>query len=206
MSLAKLIDTVTGWAEDNICSKILLKCPPENEDPNDAGYDFQQVHPAAFSLFMPGSDKLPPNVASPIPSVCVRLVDGEDDMTDRIHRTAELQLCLSTWDPGRHGKDMLTPVQKPDGTMSWRQAGTDSFDRTYDGWRGAVNFADLTLQELESVTQIGGYEIDRKTPIRFGLFKEQESIPDFYPLWYFWVGFRISTYQMLSNKDFDDYL
>ena len=36
------------------------------------------VHPAAFPLYVPGKDRLPPSVPAPIPSVCVQLIESED--------------------------------------------------------------------------------------------------------------------------------
>lgn len=55
------------------------------------------------------------------------------------------------------------------------------FDRNGDGWRDAWNFVDIALREIESRTNIAGYEIDRSTPVKFGPLTEQEAIPDFTP-------------------------
>jgi hypothetical protein len=51
---------------------------------------------------------------------------------------------------------------------------------------------------VESATHIGEYTIDRATPVKFGPLTEQESIPDFYPLWFAWVSFRV-TYPLRRN-------
>ena len=55
MAVVYILDRVTEWVRDNICSQIKLKAPPLNEtDPTDEGYDYQLVTPAAFPLcFLP---------------------------------------------------------------------------------------------------------------------------------------------------------
>lgn len=74
MTLVNSIDKIVSWLTENVCSKITLKLPDDYR--NDTGYDVVMVHPAAFPLYVPGKDRLPPNVAAPIPSVCVQLMEG----------------------------------------------------------------------------------------------------------------------------------
>ena len=63
MSVVNILDKVTDWVRSEICPKIELKCPPSTEEmPDDAGYDYKRVHPAAFTLFLPTKDKLPPAI------------------------------------------------------------------------------------------------------------------------------------------------
>ena len=71
MSVVHLIDTLTEWAKDNICDKVRLKMPPGNEKPDDEGYEYNLVNPAVFPMYVPTEEKLPPNIHSPFPSICI---------------------------------------------------------------------------------------------------------------------------------------
>ncbi|MBP1580801.1 MAG: hypothetical protein J6A26_00190 [Oscillospiraceae bacterium] len=198
MSIVHLIDTLTDWAKTNICSQIKLKVPPSNEAAVDAGYEYKLVTPAAFSMYIPTSDKLPPSIFSPFPSLCVGFVNGED--TPATGRGAvDVQLMFSTWDPGLHGEDWLIPTKYKE----WKQwSGEDAenyFQRSGDGWRDAWNFVDIALRKLESTTNINGFVIDRASPIKFGPLNEQEAIPDLYATWFAWVSFRV-TYPLTQRN------
>lgn len=81
MTLVNSIDKIVSWLTENVCSKITLKLPDDYR--NDTGYDVVMVNPAAFPLYVPGKDRLPPNVAAPIPSVCVQLMEGSDELIVR---------------------------------------------------------------------------------------------------------------------------
>lgn len=187
MSVVHVIDTLTEWARQNICEQIKLKVPPENTAPDDSGYAYNLAPPAAFAMYVPTSDKLPPGSHPPFPSLCVRLVTGQDVPADG-SGSIEVQFCFSAWDPGTHGEDKLSP--NGDGTYSKGDGGT--FERNGDGWRDAWNFVDIALRAVESVTNIGGYTIDRAKPVKFGPLTEQEAIPDFYPMWFAWLSFTVN--------------
>ena len=109
MAVVTILDGVTDWVREKICSQILKVPPADEQAATDAGYEYQLVTPAAFPLFVPTKEKLPPSVTSPIPSVCVRIQEGVDDLTDSTGSIG-VQLCFSTWDPGTHGADVLKPV------------------------------------------------------------------------------------------------
>ena len=88
MTLVNSIDKIVSWLTENVCSKIALKLPDDYR--NDTGYDVVMVNPAAFPLYVPGKDRLPPNVAAPIPSVCVQLMEGSDEL---IQKKRQLLSC-----------------------------------------------------------------------------------------------------------------
>lgn len=193
MTIVKILDTITDWTRETICSKVQLKVPPDDDTAaTDAGYAYQRVHPAAFTLYVPAKDKLPPSILSPIPSVCVRIDEGADDLTSQ-SGSIGLQLLFSTWDPGTHGEDVLQP--NPEDNLSptqWSGPEADAYFRRHgDGWRDTWNMIDIALREIESVTNINGLVIDRSVPIKFGPLKEQEAIPDYYPFWFAWVSFAV---------------
>ena len=187
MSVVHVIDTLTEWARQNICEQINLKVPPENTAPDDSGYSYNLATPAAFAMYVPTSDKLPPGSHPPFPSLCVRFVTGQDVPADG-GGSVEVQFCFSAWDPGTHGEDEFLP----NGDGTYRRGKGGAFWRNGDGWRDAWNFVDIALREVESVTNIGGYTIDRAKPAKFGPLTEQEAIPDFYPMWFAWLSFTVN--------------
>ena len=205
MSIVYLIDTLTDWARENICTRIKLKQPPTSlEAPTDEDYEYTLVTPAAFGMYVPTSEKLPPNIHSPFPSLCVRFTSGQDEMSGGGY--ADIQFCFSTWDTGIHGEDVLLPDGKG-GSKRWTGEDADAyFRRSGEGWRDAWNFVDIALRAIESVTNINGFVIDNATPIKFGPLTEQEAIPDMYPMWFAWVSFRVNYPLVRNNLDFQKYL
>lgn len=201
MTVVEIIDTITEWARQEICKKIKLKCPPEDTQANAEGYDYKLVHPACFSLFVPTKDKLPPTVISPIPSICVRVIEGEDNMSAQ-KGALTIEFCLSTWDTGIHGKDVLEPI----GSNRFKISDMEGYQKDGGGWRDAWNLLDVVLRELESISSIGGLQIDRTSPVKFGPYTEQESIPDFYPFWFAWVRFKVTRALVRNIKDYGDLL
>ena len=205
MAVVQIIDTLTDWARENVCDKIKLKVPPLPDEPDDAGYEYKLVNPAAFGMYTPTSEKVPPNVHAPFPSLCVRLLKGQENPAQR-EGFIDVQFCFSTWDTGLHGKDIIQPMGN--GVYRrWTGAEANAFfERNGEGWRDAWNFVDIALRELESVSSIGGYVLDLGTPIEFGPLTEQESIPDFYPFWFAWVSFRIKYPLRRNVEEIQNYL
>lgn len=202
MSVVNILDRVTNWARETICSQIKLKLPPENEaDAIDEGYDYELVNPTAFTMFVPTKGQMPPDVRSPIPSICVRCREGEDSLVGRTGRI-NIEFFFSAWNPGIYGADILRPDAE-NGLAAHRWRGPeadDHFKRYGGGWRGIWNFVDVALREIESRTHIDGIEIDRSTPIKYGPLAEQEAIPDFYPFWFAWVSFTL-TYPLMRHDE-----
>lgn len=205
MSIVKILDDVTEWARQNICSKIELKVPPKNTEPNDSAYEYKTANPVAFTMYVPTDDKLPENIPSSFPSLCVRFMEGENDLSNN-KGTIGIQLLLSVWSPGTYSKDHL--AVNPNDPLQWQAQpdGKVKFARNGEGWRDVWNFADLALKAVESTTNISGYEIDLSVPVKFGPLTEQEAIPDYYPLWFTWVTFQL-TYPLKRNiEDFQTLL
>lgn len=206
MSVVGILDDVTAWVQEAVCSQIKLKMPPEDREPDDAGYAYQRISPTAFALYLPAKDKLPPSVLSPFPSVCVRFLAGADNMAAS-QGSVGIELLFSTWNPGTHGKDILLPnLDDPLRPIQWTGEEANAyFQRLGDGWRDAWNFVDIALREIESRTEIAGYQIDRSVPVKFGPLAEQEAIPDFYPFWFAWASFTL-TYPLRRNRSFEQFL
>lgn len=205
MSVVHIIDTLTEWARENVCNKIKLKVPPLDGAFDDAGYQYKLVNPAAFGMYLPTSEKLPPNIHNPFPSVCVGFSKGQDVLAENA-ASLNVQLSFATWDTGIHGKDIYGKINYNE-YQQWSGTEADAyFRRSGEGWRDAWNFVDIALRELESLTHIGGYVIDRSTPIEFGPLAEQEGIPNLYPFWFAWISFRIKYSIVRNDEKIQQYL
>lgn len=196
MSVVHLIDTVTEWARQNVCERITLKVPPANTMPNDGDYAFELATPVAFPLYIPSAEKTAPNVHFTTPSLCVRLLEGQDAQ-DTGKGFVDVQMVFSAWDPGYHSKDEFQP--NGDGTFRRGAVSPTHFQRSVDGWRDVWNFVDIALRAVENTVIIGGgYTIDKKTPVKFGPVVDQESLTGFYPFWFAWITFRVN-YDLRRN-------
>lgn len=195
MTLVQSIDKVVGWLSESVCSQITLKVP--DDDRNDQDYGVKYVNPAAFPLYIPGKDRLPPSVAAPIPSVCVQLMEGSDDLLKK-NRQLQIRLCLACWNPGEHGNEVLRPRKNQNaiGGYSYFNAtgeAAKTYSRNMEGWRDSFNFADLVLRELEGTEYIAGHRLVKESGIKFGLFTEDGNIWDYYPYWHNWISFTLEA-------------
>jgi len=195
MTVTSIVDNVTKWAEEKICSKVELKLPvadnPRNREPID--YKVELVHPAAFALFVPGKDRLPPNIQAPVPSVCVQLVEGLDQIKDR-KRILTLRLSLAAWNPGTQSDELFWPHKKEDLDIPWyfRKGEKGPFyNRNFDGWRDVFNFMDTTLRELEQAESIAGLSILKDDGIMYGPYTGEGAEWEYFPYWHSWVTFKI---------------
>lgn len=195
MLLVESIDKVVAWLNENVCSQIQLKLPDDFK--NDKEYAVEYVQPAAFPLYTPGKDRLPPNVRAPIPSICVQLTEGSDDLLKR-QRRLQIRLCLACWNPGEHGGEVLHPRKNEaalGGYSYYRLTGeaAQTYTRNMEGWRDSFNFADLVLREIESAEYIAGHRLVKEQGIKFGLFTEDGNIWDYYPYWHNWITFTLEA-------------
>lgn len=190
MTLTTIIDNVAKWAQESICNGLKLKLP--DDDRNDEGFPGETVTPTAFPMFVPAKDRLPPNVAAPIPSLCVQFKEGKDQLVDG-KRTVKLRISLATWSPGEHGTEYVVPEPdptKPGGNRYHRRTGEDlaSYTRNMEGWRGVMNFADRALEAIESAEFIAGLRLVKEGDgLSYGSFTQEGQIWDFYPYWFLWI-------------------
>ena len=163
----EVVDTITEWAQAEICSKIRLKMPPEDDtESNAAGYEYTQVEPACFSLFMPSKDKLPPSVLSPFPSLCVRIMGGTDNLTANTG-SINIEFAFSTWSTGTHGKDILIP-DKENGLKFKEWNGEEAeryFKANFDGWRDCWNWVDIGLRAVRATQQLKVFRLTEVHPL-----------------------------------------
>lgn len=208
MTVVEIMDKITAWAAAEICSKIKLKSPPENDDEsNSAGYEYKLVTPACFPFFVPSKDKLPPSVSTPLPALCVRILEGEDSLTNS-RRTVVVDFSFSTWSTGTHGKDWF--LKHPtDGMKRIQWTGEEAekhFSRNNEGWRDAWNWVDVALREIENTPSINGIEIDRTAGVKFYPFKEQDSIPDYSPFWFTGIQFTVKLPLVRNVVEYKEFL
>jgi len=195
MTLVQSIDKVVAWLRENVCSQISLKLPDDYR--NDTGYEVEYITPAAFPLYVPGKDRLPPSVSAPIPSVCVQLMEGSDNLLKR-KRQLQLRLCLACWNPGTHGREVLhtRPNENALGGYSYYKLdgeAAQTYTRNMEGWRDVFNFADIVLRELEGTEYIAGHRLVKESGIKYGLFTEEGNIWDYYPYWHNWITFTLEA-------------
>lgn len=229
MSIVNTLDRITEWTQSHVCDPVTFKVPPvrdkteesrqekrtgkaverkftetsEKPELNDgAGYEYERATPVAFTWLVPSSDRLPPEVKSPFPSACVRFGEGSDDRTSG---EIPIEICFSVWNPGTHGSDIIYPVG--DGSYSqWSGACAKAFfERDYDGWREVWNWIDLALREIESAESLNGIMID-KGSIKFGPFKQESEIVDFYPFWFAYISFTVKRSIVRNVPQYEDFL
>lgn len=209
MLLVDSIDNLVNWLAENVCSQIQLKLP--NDYQNDTDYDVEFVNPAAFPLYTPGKDRLPPNVPAPIPSICAQLMEGSDDLIKR-QRLLQFRLCLACWNPGEHGGEIYYPRQNSaalGGYSYYRATGeaAKTYTRNMNGWRDSFNFADLVLREVENAEYIAGHRLVKEQGIKYGLFTEEGNIWDYYPYWHNWITFTLEAgVTTATPKQYEDFL
>ena len=198
MTITDSLIKISDWLNAEVCQKFKFKMEPEANTPINDRWEYKEVHPHAFPFFVPAKDKLPPNVATNIPSVCVQILDGSDD-TKENYRDLRINLGISTWNPGIHSKD----IYYPKGT---RPEEPEKYQSGYDGWMDAWNFVDEVVRKLESITAIDGMYLAPGTPVAFGPYKEQDAIPDFYPNWFAYIQFTVRSDFIRNNKKIEEYL
>jgi hypothetical protein len=195
MTLVQSIDKVVEWLQTHVCEQITLKLP--DDDKNDGDYSVKYVKPAAFPLYVPGKERLPPSVPAPIPSVCAQLVEGSDDLLKK-KRQLQIRFCLACWNPGEHSGEIFHPRESAGniGGKSYCYATAEAkqkYTRNANGWRDSFNFADLVLREVENAEYIGGLRLGKESGIKFGLFTEEGAIWDYYPYWHSWITITLEA-------------
>ena len=196
MTVTDSLIKISEWLNEGVCKKFKFKAPPEEGNPIDDKYEYKEVHPHAFPLFVPARDKLPPNVETNMPAVAVQVVNGEDDVVNG-QRDLTINLALACWNPGKHSKDIYYPHDK-------RPDEPEKYKSTYSGWMDVWNFTDAILRELESVANIRDMRIQGK--VTFGPYKEQNAIADYYPFWFTWIQFAVQADFLRNCAEYNDFL
>ena len=200
-TIVSVIDAVTAWAREHICSAIQLKVPPDNASPMDAEYTYRLDHPEAIPMYLSPGDKLPTGIRFTHPSLCVRFLKAADNVAGNTGYV-DVQMIFSVWDPGDHGEDLYLP----NGDGSYEKRSEPGFEKGSSGWRDVWNFVDIARRALGSASSIDGMALDRSTDIEYGPITEQGSIVDAYPYWYSWITFRLTYSLMRNNQEIETFL
>lgn len=209
MPVVNTIALLTQWVQENICKGVKLKMAPQNDEPTDQAYEYKLVEPKAFPFFLPTADRLPPNVESVFPSICVRMVAGNDNLV-RNKRQMTVQLCFSAWDNGLHSPDWMQFDKKRPWkfTQVYEEGEKSDFQKDTSGWMDTWNLVDKSLREIEindslQLSKDVSVRVMKENGIKFGPFAEQDAIPDFFPFWFAWLEFSVeeSLFQPMQNYE-----
>lgn len=221
MTIVRTLDEIAAWLEQNVCADVNLK--PHSFDDQTRDYP-GLIHPYVFSLYAPTGKTKPPDVKATVPSICVQIVDGADEVFTR-DRTMKLRLSFSAWDPGIHPQDVYLPADGSGGFgAAYIRGGDDepshgaqvhsggekkrahNVTLTHTGWRDVWNFVDVALRAIETARSIAGYVLDPKTPIRWGVYDEDGAIADYYPFWFAWAELAVKQEVIVPEPSINDLL
>jgi hypothetical protein len=170
--MTKLIDDLTQWLQKEVCNKIKLK---KASTKGDISYDYELVHPTAFSCFCPPQDhtQLPTT-----PSVTVQI----DNATDDLMQESEVNIALvfSVWNTGVHDKR-----ENP------------KFEKNLDGWRDLWYFIDKARNAIRKHFSVAGYEVVGNINIR--PLAGDNAIMGTYPYFFGEVTFTIRTIESTNT-------
>lgn len=169
MTIVQCLNSLSDWLKDNVCSKILFKCPSDDRQATD--YDFELVHPQSFAMFIPGTDKLPPGVKSECPCVTVQLMDGSDNLL-KSNSSLNVRLCFLVWNPGVH----------PD-----ENGMTEGYRRSADGWQDVWSFLERAVNDIENAQYINGMRLRVENGVQYGQFSKDGQVAEMYPYFYAWA-------------------
>ena len=148
MSIVNSIETVRDWLTTEVCPLVKLKLPDDNA--TDASYPYKLVNPAAFSLFVPSKDRTPPNIAAPIPSVCVQIVQATTTCS-RVPETSRSGSASQRGIPATTARHLQAEGRRQRHLHPAIQRGGGSyFVKNGEGWRDAWNFVDTALRLIEN--------------------------------------------------------
>ena len=158
-----------------------------------------------------GGKQMIDDVAAPIPSVCVQLMEGSDELIQK-KRQLQIRLCLACWNPGQHGGEIFNPRENAKATGGYSYyvntgEAAKTYSRNMDGWRDCYNLADLVLREIETAEYIAGHRLVKEQGIKFGPFTEDGNVWDYYPYWHSWISFalEIGTTPAIP-KEYEEFL
>lgn len=197
MELSEAIESLTEWVQTNLCDVELLKPSDTN-----MSKDYEPVKPKAFSLYVPPKDSLPPDVDAQIPSICVQLKDGSDDLKGD-GRSLNFRLAFSAYRPGR-----FEPVTDDDGKVVTDDKGNPEikFIRNTDGWKDLWLWISRSLNRIYKDVYIEGMRVDRTTPVKYGHFSIDDTLVDAYPFWYAYIEFTMKCGLKPSNNSYNEFL
>lgn len=202
MAIVNDLNKIRDWLQTHVCDTIQLKMPLD--DNNADGYDYELIHPTAFTLFTPSKDRLPPDVRAPIPSICVRLSEGEHRPREGTNKM-KLILYFCTWNPGIHRQDNFILIEEGAGMKGYNISATAEYQRTADGWQDVYSFMDKALREIERAEYVAGMRVLAEDGIKYGMISDKEGLADSYPYWWGWIEFSLQSGN-IRTRSYDEFL
>lgn len=188
MTIIQAIETIADWLNENVCPRLILKRPSDCKQ--GTFYDYEEVHPVAFAMFLPGSDKLPEGISTQCPYILVQLLDGENNLLRKVGRF-NIQLSFMAWNPGVH----------PDETGM-----KDVYRRSAEGWKDAWSFLERTVADIENAEYINGIRFVKESGVKFGQFQKDGQIADTYPYFYAWATMVMECGVNIIASEYSNYL
>lgn len=188
MTIVQCIENLTDWINENVCPKILLKRP--SDERQDTLYRYEEVNPTAYSMFLPGTDKLPEGTTSQFPSILVQFVEGTHTRP-KFEDRYNIQLSFIAWNPGTH----------PD-----ENGMTEKYRRGSDGWKDVWVLLDRTLTEIENAEYMNGLRLVKEEEVKYGQFTKDGQISDTYPYYYAWATFTVENGLNRKGAEYADLL
>jgi len=199
MTIIEMLDDLAKWAEDQICSKIMLKA---ETDVQDGSEKIEEVHPVAWPLYVPAQDGIWPRVGvANVPSIAVEILPPSKDDVQGDSRTVTIRFALATWNPARYQEDVFVPTGESGAGIPNMPAytrgdpETPPFAWSSDGWRDAYNFLEIALRELGNTDYIKStIRIMHEEAMEWGPFTEPDGgpLPNFFPFWLAWCSFKVN--------------
>lgn len=189
MQLNEIIDSLTEWVQINLCDGVELLKPSSNNMPN----AYEIVNPNAFALFVPTKDQLPPDIDYQMPSICVQLKEGADNMESGV-RSLNIRLAFSTYRPGH----FIEEEEEGEKVVK--------FVKDAEGWKDLWLWISKSVNKIQTEMYIEGARISKKTPVRYGHFQVDEGLVGDYPNWFAWIEFTIDCGISSKSNNYNNYL
>ena len=186
MQLNEIVDNLTEWVQENLCNGVELLKPSKNAMPT----EYEMVTPTAFALYVPPKDQLPPDVDQQLPSICLQLIKGEDNLVDS-ERSLTFRLSFSCYRPGKFTED---------------EEGKMVFTRNAEGWKDLWLWISKSINTLQTKMYIEGVKLKKDSPIKYGHFTIDENLAEIYPIWCAWVEVTVTCGTSLKQNDYKEFL
>ena len=195
MAIVQTIDEIRDWLNKYICPLVKFKKPDDFTMSDE--YHYELIHPTAFSMYVPDSTDLPPDVPSNAPCVCVMLTGGKDEFDPKAGsgpgRSMNITLTFRTWSPGFYHTEKEEWVSADKFVLNPNGSDDQVLSTNSEGWKDAWHFVDVTLNAIESERgfEDTGLILELNKGITFEPIKKEIELPDAYPYSYAFVSFSV---------------
>jgi len=162
MSTVSILEGLQGFLLEKVSPKIKLQKAENNKI-----MEYELVHPAVHTGWIPPAGYLPEGTESGIPCLIVGMDEGFDDGQDA---EVNIRISAAVYSPGLH-----EPTEE----------GSLKYIPDFKGYNDLLNLIDRTVAELVKNMVIKNVGEVQK-PIKWGMYQEQP-----YPYWYGWITFSI---------------